>query len=350
MTTVVIDQGSATTKAGLSGIDAPQAVFPTRVGRQRRRGLTAGLDKMAYVGNEAYARRKILTSKYPIECGICTNWDDMEHVWTYTFQTLDINPEDHSILLSEVPLNPKANREMTTQIMFETYNIIAFAFKVSSVLSLYASGRTTGIVVDVGADVTHVTPIYEGHSLMHYDNVTRMDFAGRQIEDYLLFSWEQRGCHVNRSDQHFMYDIKHKFCFVSQDFERDSKEMANHEQVFELPDRNVIVIGKERFIGPEILFQPDIISIGRQGVHEMVTRAVLENSCSELREDLYRNIVLAGGTTFIKGFQERFKRELTAQEPTVEFHVDAPSNRQHTTWIGGSLVWNYFSCYVYFKV
>lgn len=137
MTTVVVDQGSAAIKAGLSGIDAPQSVFPTRVGRQRRRGLTAGLDKMAYVGNEAYARRRLLTSKCPIECGICTNWDDMEHVWAYTFQTLDINPEYHSILLTEVPLNPKANREMTTQIMFETYNTIAFAFKVSSLRSTH---------------------------------------------------------------------------------------------------------------------------------------------------------------------------------------------------------------------
>jgi len=101
-----------------------------------------------------------LSLHQPVELGLVKHWDDMEKVWHHTFyEELQVAPEEHPVLMTEAPLNPKENREKITEVLFETFNVPAFYLSISSVLALYASGKTTGTIVESGGGVTHTVPI-----------------------------------------------------------------------------------------------------------------------------------------------------------------------------------------------
>ncbi len=120
-------------------------------------GVQVGTDlKDAYIGDEAQSKRDELTIKHPIHYGVVHHWDELEKIWHHIFyEELRVVPEEHPVLLTEALLNHKGNKERMTQSMFEIFHVPAMHVSIQAVLSLYASGRTNGCVLDSGYDVSH---------------------------------------------------------------------------------------------------------------------------------------------------------------------------------------------------
>eukprot|EP01083_Nonionella_stella_P219363 785890_1 len=305
---IVIDNGSDSIKAGWSGDDQPRVTFPTIVGQHYRyHGVMVGMHiKDWYVGDECIAKRGLLQTRNPIgHDGFC-NMDYMEHVWHHTFYNeLRIQPEEHVVLLTEPCCNTPSVREKTIRIMFETFCVPAVYLATQSALSLYALGKTTGIVLQSGESITRSVPIYEGHCLKNA--VRELWYGGRHVVDYFskLLQNNRGYSFTTTAEREIVRDMKEKMCYVALDDHKDG------ETKYELPDGQIITVGEEKHKALEILFTPNIMDNLRDeiGIHEMIYQSV--NACSsDIRNEAYNNIVLSGGNTMFQNMGQRLLNEM----------------------------------------
>lgn len=349
---VIIDNGSGYCKAGFSGEEGPRAVFSCIVGRPKVPGIMIGSEqKDCFVGSQAEEKRGILILKYPIEHGIVEDWDDMERIWDHTFTNeLRVVPEEHNVMLTEAPLNPKLNREKMTQIMFETFNVPGLYIAIQAVLSLYSAGKFTGIVCDSGDGVSHFVPIFDGYALPH--SILRINLAGRDLTDYMVKILTERGANFSTSaEREIVKDIKEKLCYVALDYNEElnqSKQGTSKDSNYELPDGSMITVGSEKFRCPEVLFNPSLNGHEFGGIHQQTYQSI-QKSDIDVRKDLYQNIVLSGGTTLFAGLPERLTKEvqkLAPQAMASKVKVIAVPERKYCVWIGGSILSSIstFSC------
>ncbi|KAG4306136.1 hypothetical protein PORY_000124 [Pneumocystis oryctolagi] len=328
---IVADNGTGFVKVGYAGFNFPDHVFPSIVGRPMLRveeqiGTSVIRDIM--VGDEAASVRNMLQISYPMENGIIKNWEDMQHLWDYTFnEKLKIDTRDRKILLTEPPMNPLSNREKMC--------------------------LTTGVVVDSGDGVTHIVPVYENVVLNHLSR--RLDVAGRSVTRRLIDLLLRRGYAFNRTaDFETVRQIKEKLCYVSYDLELDhklSEETCVLVESYTLPDGRVIKLSSERFEAPECLFQPHLVGLEQPGIAECLYNTI-QSTDTDIRSSLFKSIVLSGGTSMYPGFPTRLEKELKQLwltkalngDPTrfnkFKIRIEDPPRRRHMVFLGGAVLAN----------
>uniref|UniRef100_A0A1I7RI42 Actin n=2 Tax=Bursaphelenchus xylophilus TaxID=6326 RepID=A0A1I7RI42_BURXY len=335
---VVIDNGSGSIKAGFAGEDGPRVVFPNYVGVVKHsRVMAGGIVKDSLVGSDAQKYRGLLALRYPMEHGIVTDWNAMQQIWEFAYspEQLNCNSADHPVLLSEAPLNPLQNREKAMEIFFETFGVPSIHVQMQAVLSLYAAGRTTGVVLDSGDGVTHSVPVYEGFAIE--PAIQRIDVAGRDVTNYLKLLLRKEGHIFHRSNEfELVREMKESICQVLPYHSNITKE--DPVKSYTMADGQTIRVGNARFQAPEVLFRPEIIGLEYCGLAQCINNSI-SMSDTELRKELYNNILLSGGSTLFPGFGERVLHEVRKHIPAdLKVRISAPQERIHSTWTGGSIL------------
>ncbi|CAN1241760.1 Actin-related protein 4, partial [Linum perenne] len=382
---IVIDLGSHTCKAGYAGEDAPKAVFPSVVGAIDQMEVDDNTsNRKLYVGSQSLGfRRDHMEVLSPIKDGVVVDWDIVDSIWDHAFrECLLVDPKEHPMLLAEPSSNSQQQRERTVELMFEKYNVPALFLAKNAVLTSFASGRATALVVDSGGGSTTVAPVHDGYVLQKA--VTSCPIGGDFLSDCLLKSLESKGVVIkprysfkrketrpgefqavdvdfpNTTESYRLYsqrviasDIKECVCRAP-DTPYDEASYSNIPMTpYELPDGQTIEIGADRFKIPDILFNPSLaqtipgiesfveISPNVRGLPQMVIDSI--NRCDvDIRRELFSSILLSGGTASMQQLKERLEKDLLEESPqAARVKVLASGNsteRRFSVWIGGSIL------------
>ncbi|KAK6235655.1 hypothetical protein SCA6_010992 [Theobroma cacao] len=400
---IVIDLGSHTCKAGYAGEDAPKAVFPSVVGsidqmdadddnenndsKTNNNNVDSNKPRgkrRLYVGSQALGfRRDHMEVLSPLKDGVVVDWDIVDSIWDHAFkECLLIDPKEHPMLLAEPSFNTQQQRERTAELMFEKYKVPALFLAKNAVLTSFASGRATSVVVDSGGGSTTVAPVHDGYVLQKA--VSSSPIGGEFLTDCLMKSLESKGIVIkprysfkrkeiqpgvfqtvdidfpNTTESYKLYsqrviasDIKECVCRAP-DTPYDESAYSNIPMTpYELPDGQTIEIGADRFKIPDVLFNPPLaqtipgmnnfaeISPSFRGLPQMVIESI--NRCDvDIRKELFGSILLAGGTASMQQLKERLEKDLLEESPqAARVKVLASGNateRRFSVWIGGSIL------------
>ena len=352
---VVIDNGTAILKAGFAGGDRPTVVFDSICGRVKHErvmpgGALEGVDVV--IGDACRKHRGALVLSRPMESGRVTDWADAERVWSHAYNMIEASYDGHPLLMTEAPLNPDSNREKCAEVLFEHLGVPALHIAPQAALSLYAGGRTTGLVLDIGDGVAQAVPVYEGLAVR--SAVVRSEVGGRAISKRLELLLRRAGFHAQTSaEKEVVREIKEACCYVSADASRDehamsaalarkgtlpSQNLADAQpRSFRLPDGSHVRLEGERFRASEALFDPAVLGSEEPGAAELVALAC-RRADLDLRATMYESVVLAGGSTLFPGFGERLVKDLRSKLPDTTIRVRAPPERALSCWIGGSIL------------
>jgi actin len=353
---VVIDFGTGSTRIGFSGDDAPRFEAPTVVSDTP--DGTECFDK-------AYNKRETFKVRRVMERGIVKDWDGMECLLKYIYDLLQLSNDPNApVLITEAALVPKEQRETMCELLFEKIGVQSVYFSSAPVLSLYSTGRTTGMVVDMGHGSCSTVPVYEGFGLFH--TILQLDYGGHRLTEALLDQIHRTGVKLNPAHEYEVAQfLKEKYCVTLPDkgaYTMHIAEANRADQVqHELPDGTIVTLGTDRYRPTEALFDPSILGFTvdasgqpMRGLHYLAAESV--RKCDQdIAPLMLSNIVLAGGTSLFggpyavghsasgmgesqfNGLPDRLNREVQELVPSEKVRVHATTERKHAAWVGGSI-------------
>jgi actin-related protein len=335
--TIVFDNGTSTIKVGYAGQNQPRFIVPNVVGTPKPGSLMVGIQNKEYfVGQEALAKEKLLDLVNPIKNGMVDNWQCMEELWQHIFvNELHVDSENFHVVMGEKPLTSAQNREKMIQVFFETFNVSGFFYCEQAVLALFSSGRTTGIVLDAGSGLQRCVPVYEGYTIPHAVIVS--DLSGSILTDFMSKVLQERNPAMADVPRPCIRAVKERLCYVPLDFQAEVQAPEQRGSM-KMPNGQFMECGNERFRCPELLFDPSMNEMSCEGIHQSLFNSIMRCDI-DIRKDLYKNIVLCGGTSMFQGFSERIEKEVIAlAPPSMKVRVFAPPERRNSVWLGGSVL------------
>lgn len=382
---VVIDNGTGYTKMGFAGNCEPQYIIPSVIaandlkaagtGKSKASSAKTGVEDLDFHIGDAALSDKIRTTYqvyYPVRHGQVENWTLMERLWEQCiFKYLRAEPEDHYFLLTEPPLNAPENREYLAEIMFETFNVPGLYIAVQAVLALAASWTSrdvtertlTGTVIDSGDGVTHVIPVAEGYVIG--SSIKHIPLAGRDITHFVQNLLREREKGIPPAEaMDVAKRVKETYSYVCPDLVKEfnkydtkpEKWIKSYEGIEPIQKRKFkIDVGYERFLGPEIFFNPEIFSSDFLTPLPKVVDDCIQSCPIDCRRGLYKNIVLSGGSTMFKDFGRRLNRDVKRsvdwriqrsfelsggkiKARALEVNVISHNMQRYAVWFGGSML------------
>jgi centractin len=337
-TPIIVDIGTSTIKAGISGQEKPSLVFPNYFGEKKYSKSIGSWEednkKNIIIGNDCNKYLGVIKLKYPLSHGIFNDIKDIESIFEYIYSNLDIGIteiKEHPVLIAEPILNPQENRINIAKVLFDKHKVENIFFASQPILSLFSTSSTSGAVLETGDGVTQSCIIYEGYAIP--GSYKRINLGGKEVTEYLQYLLNKKGYELNNSDGfQITKKIKEELCEIN----NNNNNLENKN--YKLPDESIIEIGQERFLAPEILFNPLLREYEYPGIPEILFESINKTNV-DLKLQLYDSILLSGGNTNIKGIKERIYKEIKKLAPkNAKVRLHTPNNPEYCSWIGGNII------------
>ena len=347
---IIVDIGSGEVKAGFSGEENPKVIFQNYFGEPKYKKILRTFNNEQelneqFIGEDCEKYMGLIKLRFPVKHGVFENEQDILSVFNHLFSKLGLNSQEikeHPVLITEPLLNPFTNREKIAYSLMDNLGVPALFFASQPILSLFSTSNTSGTVLESGEGVTQSCVIYEGYSIP--SSYERYNYGGGDVTEYLKNLLKKRGYHFyNSTEYRLVRDIKENSCFcypnnANNDIEETKRSANKNPNNYYLPDGSCILIGDEKLLAPEILFNPEYIGKEYLSFPDMIINSINKVDI-QIRLKSYENILLSGGNTCFNALNEQLHSELKNKViKNMKININKSEKPKYSCWIGGNII------------